>query len=637
VNMKKLIISLYSLAFLSVGWSQEYRSIDGYGNNFANPNWGAVGAEMPRIAPADYSDGVSGPNGQNRPNPRDISNYLFNQEDNKFDETGLSDFIWVFGQFIDHDFALAFDDHNESAIISVPTGDPSFDPEGLGMAIIPMFRTMAAENTGTSRQRPREHFNSLTSFLDASAVYGSDLHRANWLRSFEDGKLKVSANNMLPWNTITGEFDAPVDPDAPDMADDTRLNSRLLVAGDLRANENSLLAAMHTLWVREHNRLCEEKLVQNPDLSDEELYQYSRRWVSALFQSVVYNEWLPTMGIKLEEYTGYDPFVDPTVFNEFTGAAFRLGHTMINSEIPRIDANGQSIAQGPIILKDDFFKPQNFLVIPTLDPLLRGMSVQVQQNMDNKVISDIRNFLFGEPGLGGLDLASININRGRERGLADYNSLRMSLAMNPVSSFEEINSDPEVYEALEHIYGNVNNIDLWVGLLSEEHMPNTMLGPTLVEILKLQFTNLRDGDRFFYLNDESFTPEEQEEITNTTMADIVKRNSGITVIPSNVFRAREFNDIVFEDVPVEEVNLAATVFPNPTTDLLAFSTYFDSAGDVDIIVYSPFGQIIHSGTKAVESGVNNFSLDILSNQVAGAYLLTIIKDGDKSSHTVIKQ
>ena len=637
--MRKLLIcgvmSIVCCAICGLS-AQDVRSIDGYGNNFANPYWGAVDSELPRLSPADYSDRISTPNGVNRANPRELSNYIFAQDELKFDQTGLSDFVWVFGQFIDHDFSLVFDDPAEAAVIAVPVGDPDFDPNSEGLAIIPMFRSRGVEGTGETPFRPRQYSNEITSFIDGSGVYGSTEERAHWLRNFQDGKLKTSQGDLLPWNTITGELTDAVDASAPEMADDTRDNEKRFVAGDFRANENVLLTTLHTLFVREHNRICDAKKIEHPELTDEELYQSARRWVSAYIQSIVYNEWLPAMGLNLPEYEAYDPFVNPTISNEFSAAAFRLGHTLINSEIARLGIDGKSIPEGPVSLRDAFFKPMDVHAIG-IDPMLRGMSVQVQQDMDNKMVDDLRNFLFGEPGAGGLDLAAININRGRERGVADFNSTRMSLGMSMLSSFDQIHSDPEIAESLSRMYGNVNNIDLWTGLLAEEHLSGSMMGPTLYNIMEDQFLRLREGDRFFYLNDEAFTLEEQEIITDTRLSDIIKRNSGVERIPNFVFKARSYEDISFENVPLEPVDFAMNVFPNPVIDFAAVKFYSEQAGDAELIIYSPLGTVIHSRQLQLQEGENNIVLQELGTQEPGAFLISVYKDGKSKSKTVIKQ
>ena len=132
------------------------------------------------------------------------------------------------------------------------------------------------------------------------------------------------------------------------------------------------------------------------------------------------------------------------------------------------------------------------------------MGTQVQQELDCKVIDDVRNFLFGIPGAGGLDLASINIARGRERGLPDYNTIRSDFGLPKVSSFVDICEDNEVNQLLEELYESVDNVDPWVGLLAEDHMSNTIFGETVMNIVEKQFRALRDGDRFYFENDDAY-------------------------------------------------------------------------------------------------------------------------------------
>ena len=104
-----------------------------------------------------------------------------------------------------------------------------------------MMRSKIATGSGTGPGNWRRFQNSITAFIDGSAVYGSDEYRADWLRTFAGGKMKVSEGNKLPWNTLDGEFNSNIDPSAPAMADDVGTNFKLYVAGDVRANENPLL------------------------------------------------------------------------------------------------------------------------------------------------------------------------------------------------------------------------------------------------------------------------------------------------------------------------------------------------------------------------------------------------------------
>ncbi len=528
----------------------DVRTIDGTLNNPLNPDWGAAGTNLLRRFGVDYADGVSEPTGAGRPHPRRVSNALFAQNGLINDPLGLSDFCWVFGQFIDHDVGLT-PDGPESITMLVPAPDPHFDPLGMGQAIIPMHRNIFDPATGTGLDNPRQHPNILTAFIDGSAVYGSEDSHAAWLRTFEGGKLKTSNGNLLPWNTTDGEYGSPVDPNAPHMDDAVGFAPRLFVAGDPRVNENPLLAGFHTLFVREHNRQCERLAKAHPDWSDEDLYQYARKIVGGLIQSIVYDEWLPTMGIELEPYTGYRIEVNPQLSNVFTAAAFRVGHTLLNGNIRRLNSEGNVIPEGNAALRDIFFNPDAVRLIG-LDPFFWGMAEQTQQGMDAKVVDDVRNFLFGPPGLGGLDLPAININRGRERGIPSFQKIREVLGLPRYTFHGEINPSPAVFGNLQLLYLDISEIDAWVGLMAEKPVPGALFGETLLRVMEDQFTALRDGDRFFYLNDPVLTDADKEWIQRATFRDVIMYNTGIKLMQDNVFLS----------VPHEEIcnNMTLDIF-----------------------------------------------------------------------------
>ncbi len=536
---------------------QLFRMIDGSQNNPLNTTWGTAGENLQRLTDVDYADGISLPGGEARPNPRLISNEIFAQAGLVNDPLHLSDFCWVFGQFIDHDIGLT-PDGPEPLMIEVPKGDPWFDPMGAGQALIPMRRNIFDPATGIDAANPRQHPNMITAFIDGSGVYGSEQERADWLRTFEGGKLRVSAGNLLPYNTTTGEFDAPIDTEAPHMDNPVGLTDKVYVAGDARANENPLLLAFHTLFVREHNRIADELAGEHPDWDDEELYQMARKKVGGIIQSILYNEWLPAMGVNLVPYQGYDSEVNPQLFQIFTAAAFRLGHTLLNGTLRRLDNNGDTLPIGHLALRDAFFNPLVIEETGGIEPFLKGMATQIQQGLDAKVIDDVRNFLFGPPGAGGLDLPAININRGRERGLPDFNTVRRNFGLQPYYFFAQLSFKPEVVVKLNSLYKNINNIDPWVGMLAETPMYNALFGETIMTIMKQQFTSLRDGDRFFYENDPLLTDAEKREIRETTMYDVVMRNTDITLMQTDVFRATAHSQIC-ENMQVEVTGQVRTI------------------------------------------------------------------------------
>ncbi len=546
------VIFLFGWIFISKAQEIDpslYRTIDGTQNNPDNPRWGAAGENLLRLTSVGYADGISVPGGEKRPNPRYVSNLLFAQPKLLSDPLGLSDYTWVFGQFLDHDIGIT-PDSQEPALIKVPTGDPWFDPARTGSAVIPMMRNIHDPETGTSIDNPREHPNLITAFIDGSGVYGSDQERADWLRTFTGGKLKTSAGNLLPYNTTNGEIDGEVEEHTPEMDDPVGLSDKIFVAGDVRANENPLLASLHILFVREHNRLCDQLAIEHPDWDDEQLYQHARKIVGGLIQAITYEEWLPAMGVLIEDYTGYKADVNPQLMNVFTAAAFRMGHTLLSGSVMRMGSEGEIIEAGNMRLADAFFNP---FAIPEsgMEPFLRGMAVQTQQSFDSKLVDDVRNFLFGPPGAGGLDLASININRGRERGLADFNTIRRDLGLKPYRIFGQLNHKIGTFTRLQILYRSVNWVDPWVGMLAENRMPGALFGETVLTILERQFTALRDGDRFYYVNDPVLSEAEKEMIRNTRFSEIIIRNSDVELMQENVFYATDRDVICPDDKPVE--------------------------------------------------------------------------------------
>jgi len=500
----------------------EVASIDGVGNNLDNPDWGSADTRLLRLTTVEYGDGIDDPAGAERPSAREISNEVATQTESVTNAHQMTDLVWLWGQFIDHDIDLTEGaDPAESFHIEVPLGDVHFDPFETGTEEIELNRSQYDESTGSSIDNPRQQINSITAFLDGSVVYGSDAERATALRTFSGGRLATSDGDLLPFNTTGldnagGPFDT------------------LFLAGDVRANENVALTAMHTLWVREHNRLADEIAADDPSLSDEEIYQAARRIVVAQIQAITYNEWLPTLLGRgaVDRYEGYDSTVNPGIANIFSTAMYRFGHSMLSSELLRLNDDGSEAAEGSLALQDAFFAPDE-LTANGIDSLLRGAFGQVAQEIDTQVVDDVRNFLFGPPGAGGFDLASLNIQRGRDHGLADYNQARIDYGLDPVSSFSEITSDQTLADKLEALYGDVNNVDAWVGALAEDHFHNANMGELAYTVIADQFTRIRDGDRFWYQN--TFRGRELSDIESTTLADVIERNTDLTDVHDNIW------------------------------------------------------------------------------------------------------
>ena len=160
------------------------------------------------------------------------------------------------------------------------------------------------------------------------------------------------------------------------------------------------------------------------------------------------------------------------------------------------------------------------------DHLLQGgLAAQACQAIDPHVVDAVRNFLFGEPGQGGFDLAALNIQRGRDHGLPSYNDAREATGLPRAEGFEDISRAREIQDRLAAAYPSVDDVDLWVGGLAEERVPRSHLGPLYHAILVEQFTALRDGDRFWYKN--VLSQREIESLEATRLSDVIRRNTTI--------------------------------------------------------------------------------------------------------------
>ena len=525
-----VILTLMVIGITSPTAWAENRAIDGMHNNLANPTWGGANMPLVRDMPCAYDDGISSPAGPQRPSPRAISNAICAQTTAEPNPHGLTDFVWQWGQFIDHDIDLTGTSTPlESFDIDVPTGDPWFDPFATGAGTIVVNRSAWDRTTGTGPDNPRQQINQITAWIDASNVYGSDVVRAAELRTFVGGRLQTSAGDLLPFNT-TGLPNANAGPTPDD---------ELFLAGDVRANEQVGLTAMHTLFVREHNRLADEIAAADPDLSDEAIYQHARKIVGAQMQVITYHEFLPTLlgPYAPGPYEGYDPSFNCAVSNEFSTSTYRFGHSMLSEQLLRLDKTGRPIPEGHLDLAQAFFNPAALTDAGGIDPILRGLGSQVMQQVDTRLVDAVRNFLFGPPGAGGFDLAALNIQRGRDHGLPAYNDALESLGLDRVTDFTDITSDPELQAALASAYATVDDVDLWVGGLAEDHLPGSSLGECFTVMLADQFSRLRRGDRFYYANDAFFLdhPHRLARIENTTLAKIIRRNTDIANLRGNVF------------------------------------------------------------------------------------------------------
>jgi hypothetical protein len=635
--MKNLFNILFALLMVLPAAipAQGVRTADGRGNNFNHPEWGGSNTPLRWEAHANYSDGVSEPAGTGRPNARAVSNSLFFSSGlSHLDPQQHSAYVWVFAQFLENEISLVPDNPTEPFPIPVPAGDAYFDPENTGSKVIPFFRGQEAPHTGTDPLNPRLVINAVTTWLDGSTIYGSTEASARWLRTFHGGKLKTSAGQMLPFNTLSGEFADTIDFSTPHMDARNHFSTRVFVAGDCRANENLMLTALHTIFLREHNRLCDQFAALYPHWDDEQLYQHARRYVGALLQHITFDEWLPALGINLPPYERYNPQVNPTLSNACSAAAIKFWHSLANSDFVRLDNLGQSHPTSNSRLEAATFQPVSLLTEGGVSPLLKGVATQQQERMDVYLSDAVRNFSAPYQTSYIQDFGAINLQRGRERGLTDFNTLRKALGLRVYRQFSDINADKQLSQILEQLYGDLTQLDAWTGLVFESPQSDALFGETLLTLLHRQFLALRDGDRFYFENDPNISPDERFEIQATRLSDIVLRNTDIFMLQKNLFFAKAHADLV----PLSKVNrnLEVFVYPNPCRTTIQYAIKVEEPGNAIMHLLDLSGRCIEEQKADLPAGLFVREMQLSSRLRSGEYIIQVEMEGKSGAAKVIK-
>ncbi len=609
-------------------------SLDGTGNNSAYPQRGTVGQLYSRVAPAAYADGISAM--QVGPELRYLSNRIFaDGAQNLFSENSVTQWAYNWGQFIDHTIGLRAEG-GETVEVPFDETDPL---EFFTNSQENLWVSRSAPATDTGITTPREQINTVSSYIDGWAVYGGTSERLEWLRagpvdgdlSNNSAKLLLTDEGYLPPASYRGDASSAPQmervgmlraiPDADDIA---------VIAGDKRANENIALTTIQTLFAREHNRIV-DLLPQN--MPEQNKFDIARRLIIATQQYITYNEFLPAIGVAVDQPTSYDPTVDPSVSHEFATVGYRA-HSMIHGEIemavaadhftPGIldDLRTQGIevtsendeVEIAVPLNVAFANPA---LVETLGlgPIAAGLGGEPQYKNDETIDNQLRSVLFQLPNpeianpdacLDGIELPScyllagdvgvLDVFRARDHGIPDYNTLREAYGLNRISTFTELTgesteefpaddpmidndypiNDPDIMEyvllkdvngnelaldseaaegeavvgirrttlaaRLKAIYGTTDNIDAFVGMVSEPHIDGSELGELQHAMWKTQFEALRDGDSNFYLWADDLK-ELQRSLNRLgisyrqTLADIIVNNTNLESddIQSNMF------------------------------------------------------------------------------------------------------
>ncbi|PSN41143.1 hypothetical protein C0J52_05201 [Blattella germanica] len=334
----------------------EYEGYDGFYNNLAHPELGAVDTPLLRRTPAAYEDGVYEPSGKDRPNPLRLSEKIMKQKKlGTQSQTGKTALLVFFGQQVVEEIL----DAQRAACppeyfnIKIPS-DHLYSLQKPNHTELPILRTRYDMRTGYSPNNPRQQLNEITPWLDGGLVYGTTKAWADHLRMYKNGtvdphgKLATSNEGLFP-----------------------EINSvRLPMA-------NPPPPFHHSVYVRDYARNgC--KLIQN------------------LHKSNISNE----------------------------------------------------LKHGTIRTCNSFWRPQEFIQanisnssIIDIDRILMGMAFQLCEKEDHEVVEDLRGRVFGPLEFSRRDLMAINIQRGRDHGLPDYNTARKAYGLKE-NTFEDFTKIP---------------------------------------------------------------------------------------------------------------------------------------------------------------------------------------------------
>ncbi|XP_005597567.1 eosinophil peroxidase [Equus przewalskii] len=550
--------------------SNKYRTITGRCNNKKRPWLGASNQPLARWLPAEYEDRLSLPfgwtpgkkrNGFPLPLVRAVSNQIVRFPSERLtSDRGRALMFMQWGQFIDHDldfspesparvaFTAGVDCEKTCAQlppcfpIKIPRNDPRIKNQS---DCIPFFRSAPA--CPQNKNKVRNQINALTSFVDASMVYGSEVSLAQRLRNQTNYFGLLAVNQQFRDN---GRDLLPFDNMRNDPCRLTNRNARIpcFLAGDSRSTETPKLAALHTLFMREHNRLATELRRLNPRWTGDKLYQEARKIVGAMVQIITYRDFLPLVLGKararktLGPYRGYCSNVDPRVANVFT-LAFRFGHTMLQPFMFRLDSQYRASAPNSRVpLSSAFFASWRIVHEGGIDPILRGlMATPAKLNrQDSMLVDELRERLFRQVRRIGLDLAALNMQRSRDHGLPGYNAWRRFCRLSQPRNLAQLSrvlKNQALARKFLNLYGTPDNIDIWVGAIAEPLLPGARVGPLLACLFENQFRRARDGDRFWWQKRGVFTKRQRKALRRVSLSRIVCDNTGITTVSRHIFKA----------------------------------------------------------------------------------------------------
>jgi hypothetical protein len=403
-------------------------------------------------------------------------------------------------------------------------------------------------------------FNNASSYLDAAPIYGHFKSTSDLLRTFSGGRMKTHNNGGLELPRVNEASNAvPNECGTFGQGNDA--------GGDLRTDENIVLTAMHTIWLREHNYWADSIATAHPTWNDERVFQNARAKVIAIWQHIVMDELMPALlgrvWNRLGGYSGYDDRMDASVSDSFSTAAFRLVHSLVPLPILVLDDQCQGILP-PLTPGRNHSERNNcvpdFFYQVGLDAVVRGAANQFAQAQDHIVVDGLRSAFQKPDSRGGnIDVEVSNLFRGREHRLVRFDALRKyytgksvyeERGCNPGATTDDlrcfllVTNNRTMATQLRDTYGKVSKIDAYTGLLVESFRYPYTYPPLASEILLDSFEKIRDGDWWWYENRENgmFTRQEIREIEGISFADVVRRHTTVD-LSDDAFSVRSDCDL----------------------------------------------------------------------------------------------
>ncbi|KAG0326322.1 hypothetical protein BG000_001448, partial [Podila horticola] len=434
--------------------------------------------------------------------------------------------ITHFAHYVSFDLTASAKYTTPPTPIPMPANDASFQSPGSLMlnASLPIsFQStpqLVSNSSSDSTKNKPVHggLNTITGFLDQSALYGSSLEDVTRLRE------KTGCKMLTALDSLGNEY-PPRKTTKPTEYDLGFFSAR---SGDIFSTTFS------TLFLREHNLYCTQLKTANPGMDDNVAFEKTRAYVIGLLQHITFTEYLATVvGTTPPEYTGYKPDLLPGIDAMFSSSIFRYGHTELGDSYQILDKQNQLIetlsfqdTRTRLILEDFGF-----------ENIARLLARQAQEEVDIYYSDEARNY-FGADG-SPVDLAQLDMLRGRDHQLPKYNEARVILNLPPATTWSDISSNTTIQQTLQRLYATVDDVEMTIGALCEDHdlRPSSSMGPLFRAGMMAQFIAIRDSDRFWYQAPGVLDPDAFKAVQETNLRTLfLKHFKDNSTLPASIWK-----------------------------------------------------------------------------------------------------